>query len=310
MAAPTVVIVNPESNGGRTRRRWPSLAGRLREAVGECDVVETDGPGGSDRAAHEAVRSGAERIVVVGGDGSLSEAATGLLDEGAGDRVALGWLPMGTGCDFGRSVGVSRDPEQALASLARGERRRVDVGMIRFEGEGGVDRTRAFLNVASFGLSGLTDLHVARAGRSLGPTAAFLVGSLRAIRDFTPPCISLEVDGEQVFEGEVAMVVAANGRYFGSGMQIAPMASVEDGLLSVLVVERLSKPRLVANLPSLYRGTHVSHPAVSVRVGKRVVATPVRGEALLDIDGEPLGALPATIEIVPSALELFGVGPT
>lgn len=310
MAAPTAVIVNPESNGGRTRRRWPALAGRLREAVGEFDVVETDGPGGSDRAAREAVRAGAERIVVVGGDGSLSEAATGLLDEGAGDRLALGWLPMGTGCDFGRSVGVSRDPEQALASLARGGRRRVDVGMIHFEGEGGVDRTRAFLNVASFGLSGLTDLHVARAGRSLGPTAAFLVGSLRAIRDFTPPCIALEVDGEQVFEGEVAMVVAANGRYFGSGMQIAPTAKVDDGLLSVLVVERLSKTRLVANLPSLYRGTHVSHPSVSVRVGKRVVATPVRGEALLDIDGEPLGALPATIEIVPSALELFGVGAT
>lgn len=308
MAAPTVAIVNPESNGGRTRKRWPALADRLRDAVGDVEVVETDGPGGSDRAARDAVRSGAERIVVVGGDGSLSEAANGLLDEGCGDRVALGWLPMGTGCDFGRTVGISRDPHQALAALARGERRRVDVGMIRFEGEGGVDRTRTFLNVASFGLSGLTDLHVARAGRSLGPTAAFLLGSLRAIRDFVPPWIELDVDGERVFEGETNMVVAANGRFFGSGMRIAPDAEVDDGLLSVLVVARLSKPRLVASLPSLYRGTHVKNPAVSVRTGKHVVARAVRGEALLDIDGEPLGALPATIELIPSALELFGVG--
>jgi len=305
---PTVVIVNPESNGGRTRQRWPALADRLRDAVGEISTVETDGPGGSERAARDAARAGAERIVVVGGDGSLSEAATGVLDEGAGDRVSIGWLPMGTGCDFGRTVGVSRDPDAALASLARGERRRVDVGMIRFEGEGGVERTRSFLNVASFGLSGLTDLNVARAGRSFGPTAAFLIGSLRAIRDFVPPRIELEVDGEPVFEGEVAMVVAANGRYFGSGMRIAPDAEVDDGLLTVLVVAKLSKPRLVANLPALYRGTHVTHPAVTVRVGKHVEARVVQGEALLDVDGEPLGALPATIDIVPSALELFGTG--
>jgi len=307
MASPTVVIVNPESNGGRTRKRWPSLEGRLREAVGPLDVVETDGPGGSERAAREAAHAGAARIVVVGGDGSLSEAATGILDEGFGDRVALGWLPMGTGCDFGRSVGVSRDPDAALASLARGLRRRVDVGTITFEGEGGVERTRSFLNVASFGLSGLTDLHVARAGRSFGPTAAFLIGSLRAIRDYEPPLVSIDVDGERVFEGEVAMVVAANGRYFGSGMKIAPEAEVDDGVLSVLIVSWMSKPRLVANLPSLYRGAHVAHPSVTVRSGKHVEARSLRGDALLDVDGEPLGALPAAFEIVPSALELFGV---
>jgi YegS/Rv2252/BmrU family lipid kinase len=307
MGSPTTVIVNPESNGGRTRKRWPALAGRLRDAIGSIDSVETDGPGGGERAAREAVRAGAERIVVVGGDGSLSEAATGILDEGFGDRVSLGWLPMGTGCDFGRSVGVSRDPDAALASLARGVRRRVDVGMISFEAEGGVERTRSFLNIASFGLSGLTDLHVARAGRSFGPTAAFLIGSLRAIRDFEAPRVSIDVDGECVFEGEVSMVVAANGRYFGSGMQIAPDAEVDDGLLSVVIVSHLSKLRLAANLPSLYRGAHVTHPAVTMRAGKRVAARVLRGEALLDVDGEPLGALPATVDLVPSALELFGV---
>ncbi len=309
MASPTVVIVNPESNGGRTRVRWPALEGRLRDAVGKVEIVETDGPGGGDRAAREAARAGADRIVVVGGDGSLSEAATGVLDEGFGDRIALGWLPMGTGCDFGRSVGVSRDPARALASLARGARRRVDVGAITFEGEGGVERTRRFLNVASFGLSGLTDLHVARAGRSLGPTAAFLIGSLRAIRDYAPPLVGIDIDGERVFEGEVAMAVAANGRFFGSGMEIAPGAVVDDGLLTVLVVSWMSKPRLVANLPSLYRGTHVTHPNVTVLSGKRMEAHALRGEALLDVDGEPLGALPATVELVPSALELFGVEP-
>jgi len=307
VSASTVVIVNPESNGGRTRVRWPGLEPRLRAALGPVEIVETDGPGGSDRAAREAVHASARRIVVVGGDGSLSEAATGIIEEGFGDAVALGWVPMGTGCDFGRTVGVPRNAEAALAALAAGRRRRVDAGVIRFEGEGGVWRERIFLNVASFGLSGLTDLHVSRAGRSLGPTAAFLIGSLRAIRDFTPPCVALDLDGERVFEGAVSLVVAANGRFFGSGMQIAPSAEVDDGLLSIVVVRDLPKLRLVANLPSLYRGAHLSHPAVSVLQGKRLEATPLRGDALLDVDGEPLGSLPASMEIRSSALELFGV---
>ena len=307
MSASTVVIVNPESNGGRTRMRWPGLEPHLREALGDVEIVETDGPGGSDRAAREAVRAGALRVVVVGGDGSLSEAATGIIEEGFGESAALGWLPMGTGCDFGRTVGVPRDAEKALAALAAGHRRRVDVGVIRYEGEGGVFRERVFTNVASFGLSGLTDMHVAVAGRSLGPTAAFLLGSLRAIRDFEAPSVALDLDGERVYEGPIALVVAANGRYFGSGMKIAPEADVEDGLLSVVIVGDLSKPRLVANLPSLYRGAHLSHPAVTSLVGKRLEATALSGEALLDVDGEPLGALPASMEIRPSALELFGV---
>ena len=308
MGAPTVVIVNPESNGGRTRMRWPGLEPRLQDALGrDLDIVETDGPGGADRAAREAVHGGADRVVVVGGDGSLSEAATGIVEEGFGDRAALGWLPMGTGCDFGRTVGVSRDVERALAGLAAGRRRRVDVGVIRFEGEGGVFRERVFTNVASFGLSGLTDMHVAKAGRSLGPTAAFLIGSLRAIRDFEPPEVALDLDGERVFEGPISLVVAANGRYFGSGMKIAPEADPGDGLLSVVIVRDLAKPRLVANLPSLYRGTHLAHPAVTLLAGKRLDAEPLRGDALLDVDGEPLGSLPASMEIRPSAIELFGV---
>jgi len=309
MSAPTVVIVNPESNGGRTRMRWPGLEPRLREALGDVEIVETDGPGGSDRAAREAAHASASRIVVVGGDGSLSEAATGIIEEGFGESVALGWVPMGTGCDFGRTVGVPRDAEAALDALAAGQRRRVDAGVIRFEGEGGVMRERIFLNVASFGLSGLTDVHVARAGRSLGPTAAFLIGSLRAIRDFEAPRVALELDGERVFEGVASLVVAANGRYFGSGMKIAPDAEVDDGLLSVVIVGDLSKPRLVANLPSLYRGAHLSHPAVRVLAGKRLDAIAVEGEALLDVDGEPLGSLPASMEIRSSALEMFGVAP-
>jgi diacylglycerol kinase (ATP) len=90
-------------------------------------------------------------------------------------------------------------------------------------------------------------------------------------------------------------------------MKIAPRASVDDGLLSVVVVRELAKPRLVANLPSLYRGAHLSHPAVTALEGKRLEATPLQGEALLDVDGEPLGSLPASMEIRSSALELFGV---
>ena len=97
------------------------------------------------------------------------------------------------------------------------------------------------------------------------------------------------------------------GRYFGGGMHIGPGAKPDDGALYVVVVDYMSKPRLIANFPSIYRGTHLDHPAVSVHRGRRIDADGVPGEVWLDIDGEPLGTLPATIELLPSAITLFGV---
>jgi diacylglycerol kinase family enzyme len=102
------------------------------------------------------------------------------------------------------------------------------------------------------------------------------------------------------------MAAVANGRYFGGGMMVAPSAEVDDGLLEVVLVSGLSKPRLVANFPSIYRGAHFSHPNVSHHRGVKIEADIVSGRALLDVDGEQPGLLPAVVEVRPKAIGLFG----
>jgi YegS/Rv2252/BmrU family lipid kinase len=305
--APTLVIANPKTGAGS--RRWPKLEDALREALGELEVERTRGPRDAERIAREAVRAGVERLVVAGGDGTTSEVVTGLLSASLGDYAEIALLPMGSGCDFSRSLGLPRAPEAVIAGLAEGTRRRVDAGRISYRDRSGEPRSAYFLNVASFGISGLTDELVSRAGKHFGPSAAFGIGTVRAIVHYRKPRVEVRVDDRVVHTGLISLVTAANGRYFGSGIQVAPAARVDDGVLEVVVIGDLSKPRLIANLPSIYRGTHVTHPKVTLHRGTRIEAQVLSGEALLDVDGEPLGLLPVTIEVVPKAIQLFGLPP-
>jgi YegS/Rv2252/BmrU family lipid kinase len=305
--AATLAIVNPRSGAGVTGRRWARVFDRLREALGPLEVEQTRAPRDAVRIAREAARAGVERLIVAGGDGTTSEVATGVLAAGLGERVELGLLPLGSGCDFARGLGVPRDPEVAIENLARGVCRRIDAGRISYRGRSGEAREAYFLNVASVGVSGLVDELVNQAGKSLGPTLAFVLGSLRAIRRYRSPDATVRVDGAVVHSGSLTLVAAANGRFFGSGMRIAPDAALDDGLFDVVVVAGLSKPKLVARLPSLYSGAHLRHTGVCVHRGRRVEVDLLSGSSWIDVDGEPLGSPPVTIELLPGSIRLFGL---
>jgi YegS/Rv2252/BmrU family lipid kinase len=297
------VILNPRTCG---ERRWRSLEVRLRDVLGDLEVERTRGPLDARRIAREAVRAGVERIVVGGGDGTMSEVVTGLLAAGLGEYAELACLPLGSGCDLPRTLGLSRKPDDVIDGLAAGTSRRVDAGRVLYTDRDGAERTTYFLNITSFGISGLTVELVNQAKKRFGPTAAFALGTLRAISRYEPAEITVRVDGIEVHRGPVNMAAVANGRYFGSGMMVAPSAEVDDGLLELVLVSGLSKPRLVAHFPSIYRGAHFSHPNVSHHRGVKIEADIVSGRALLDVDGEQPGLLPAVVEVRPKAIGLFG----
>jgi diacylglycerol kinase (ATP) len=304
--SPTLLILNPQA--GRGAARFGRVQRIVADALGEIEVARTRAPRDASRIAREAVRAGVTRVVVGGGDGTLSEVVTGLLDAGLGGYAEIGILPLGSGCDFARSVGVPPGVEDAISLMRDGSRARVDAARIQYRGHDGNPRTSYFLNEASFGLAGLTVALVNRIGKRFGPRAAFALGSVGAILRGCEPDVSIRVDERTVFEGRIAMVVAANGRHFGSGMQIAPDALVDDGALDVVIIERLSRLRLLARFPSLYRGTHLRYPEVHHHRGLRIEAR-LRGSdyAPLDVDGEAVGMLSATIEVLPKAIGLFGL---
>jgi len=325
VAGPVVVVVNPKSRSGATGRRFDAVAAKLRAALGPIDVQETRGPRDAERIAREAAAAGAGRIVVAGGDGTTSEVVTGLLAAGLGARAKLGLLPLGTGGDLVRTLGVPRDVDAAIARLAAGKERRVDAGRARFRDRSGAERETFFLNVASAGVSGLVCELVNRAPKSFGGRVSFLVGTLRAIVRYAPLPAVVRVDGAVVHDGLLTLATAANGGWFGGGMHVAPRARPDDGLLDVVLIGGLSKPHLLRRLPLLYTGAHLTAPEVRFVQGRtvellpggagaaggspRAARKPAPGaDALwIELDGEPLGGLPARFEAVPGAITLFGV---
>jgi diacylglycerol kinase (ATP) len=303
----TLVIANPASAAGRTVRSLPHLEPKLRAAIGAYELVWTKGPRDAERLAREAVRAGVDRLVVAGGDGTAAEVVSGLLGAALGAYAEIAFLPLGTGADFHRTLDIPRDPEAAIAKLASGKGRRIDVGRVRYVEADGSERTSHFLNVASAGLSGVVTRHV-RGSKALGARLAFLLGTLVGLVSFRPSPVRVRVDGAEVFRGEIALAAAANGRYFGGGMHIAPKARPDDGLLDLVVIPALPKHVLVTRLPSLYRGTHLEVPGVQLFRGRRVELEPEGEPALGEIDGEPVARLPMTAEAVPGAIQVWGAG--
>jgi YegS/Rv2252/BmrU family lipid kinase len=309
MALRTLVVVNPASRGGATRRQFERLLPQVREALGACEVEWTRGPRDAERIAREAVRAGVERVIVAGGDGTLSEVATGILAADLGGYAELGVLPLGTGGDLRRTLGVPAQPAAALAAIAAGKATRLDAGRATFCDRAGREARVHFVNIASLGISGLTTELVNRAPKALGGRVSFLLGTLRSIVSYRADAhpVELVLDGEVIHRGPLVLAAAANGRYFGGGMQVAPGARPDDGLLEVVAIPGFAKLRLLAELPKIYRGTHLAVPGVLSRRGRVLEARPLGGEPpWVEIDGEPLGRLPARFEVLPGALAFVG----
>jgi len=303
-----LVIVNPNSRSGRTGRKWGSLEGRVRSALGEADVVATRAPRDATALAATAAKRGVETIISAGGDGTFSEVAAGVLDSGCADRVKLGLLPLGSGGDLPRTLGIPRSLDAALEVITGGAVRSIDAGRLEYVDRQGEHRSGWFVNEASIGLSADVAIHVERMPKQLGGKVAFALGAARTILGHRPSETCIRVDDKRVHEGGICLVALSNGRYFGGGMKIAPAAEIDDGSLDVVVGPAFSRTRLLFDLlPRLYRGTHVSDPRIEIHRGQLIEAEPVGDAqpAAVEADGELLGTLPARFEIRPRALRVI-----
>jgi diacylglycerol kinase (ATP) len=308
MPARTLVIANPRSRHRATSRRLKSLEAKLRSALGPLDIEFTRAPRDAERIAREGVRSGIERVIVAGGDGTLSEVVTGLLSAQLGDYAAIGLLPLGTASDFARGLGQPPDVDAVIERLAAGKTSRVDAGRITHRTDEGQEVTGYFANIASFGLSGVVDELVNRTTKIFGGRMSYMIGTLRGVARYRSDPVSISVDGELVFDGPLTVAAVANGPYFGGGMRIAPNARVDDGFFDWVIVPGMPRLSLLRKFPLLYSGSHVRDPQILQGRGRVIEARGVAGPIRLDVDGESLGALPARFEVLPGAITLIGLG--
>jgi YegS/Rv2252/BmrU family lipid kinase len=287
-----VVVVNPAAGGGRTARVWPRLAGVLAATL-PAEHVETRGPGDGERLAREAAAAGAPLVVAVGGDGTLNEVVNGV--RGAGTPTTVGAVLTGRGCDAGRNFGVPRDPAAAVRALADGRDARFDLG--RAEWADGRRRWFAISSGAGF------DAAVARRAAAFRARGAvsYVVAVIASLHAHRPAPAVLDVDGVRDAPAPITLAVAANGKYFGGGMKIAPDADAADGALDLVVVGAVGRLELLWWLPSIFSGRHLAHPRIGVRRVRRVT---IDAPAPLPthVDGEPVGQTPVTLTVEPGAL--------
>jgi diacylglycerol kinase (ATP) len=298
------MIVNPASDNGRTARRWPGIA---RAAAGrglDLDVRATEAAGHASELTRTALREGADLIVAVGGDGTVSEVANGFFD---GDdpirpEAELAVVPRGSGCDFVKTFGIPKQVERAVEVASGTTVQTIDLGRVRFTDWDGQPATRIFCNVASAGLTGVAADRVNRSGKPLGATVAFAWGTIVTFVGYRNSRFRVAID-ERALDQVCNNVIVANCRFYASGMKIMPMADPRDGLLDVLVWGNVGKADLARNLHKLYRGTHIGHPKADISRARRVTVEP--DVALpIEADGETPGVTPVTFEVVPAALRL------
>jgi YegS/Rv2252/BmrU family lipid kinase len=304
--ASTFVLLNPKSRSGATGRRIGELEALLGRYVGAYELACTERAGDGERLARLAAERGATRIVIAGGDGTASEAVDGLLQMGRGD-IEIALLPLGTGRDFARGLGLGTDLEACVARIASGHKRKVDAGRVHFRAPGGGDASRCFLNMATLGIPAESARWLAerdRAGKR-GPLSYVISGVVGMLR--APKAkVTLRVDDRVVHDGPLAFATASNGRYFAGGMRVAPGAEIDDGLFDVVVANGMSVPTALFRFPSIFFGRHIDEDRIRVIRGAVMHAESV-DEVWTETDGEPVGTLPATFEILPGAVTLCGL---
>jgi YegS/Rv2252/BmrU family lipid kinase len=302
-----VFIVNPHAARGTVGKNWPQIRELAEKHLGGFKSFITTAPGEATQFARLAVSEGAQSVVCVGGDGTLNEVINGLMSkEGpVNPEVQLGFIPNGTGCDFRRTLGLPTNPEDALKLIRGGRARPIDLGRLHYTTHDGESRTRYFHNLTSFGLGGEVDERVNKSGKKLGGFLSFIIATLVSLVLYEKKSIRLRVDDHFDEKVVVLNVAVANGQYHGGGMWVAPGADPSDGMFHVTIIGELSLPEVFYYLPKLYNGKILQVKRVRSLTGKKVEAFS-EGRVLLDVDGEQPGCLPVTIEIVPSALRIFG----
>lgn len=302
MTASVFAVVNPYAGNGRGRTVWDDVRERLGHLGIQFEFELTQGELTAESFARQALRAGADTIVVVGGDGTINEALNGfyLDDEPVRPGARLAIVPAGSSNDAARGLGIPDGP-QAIDLLRDGRTVAVDLGRAQFaEGRPNV---RYFLNNADVGIGGRIAAGAAPFKR-LGGKAAFFASSLRELVDPRPWSGRLQLDDNPPEPTQAVSVVVALGPYTGGGMAIAPGAKWDDGYFNVVVIEAMSPGELIRNFPRVYRGTHLSHPKVRSAQAQEV-SVQATDSPLIELDGEVAGAGNAEFRILPAALEVY-----
>jgi YegS/Rv2252/BmrU family lipid kinase len=297
-----LAIINPEAGRRTGLRTWLRLRAEAADVTRDWARVMTRYRGHATVLARAAATTRRyERVVVFGGDGTVSEVAAGLADS----ETPLGIIPVGTGNDAARNLAIPRNPIAAARLAATGSPRAIDLG--RVETFAMSRSVSYFVNVAGLGFDAEAAWRVNRLSRLVGGTLPYVVGTLHTLWQYAAPRVRVSLD-DQVIVLPLFMIAVGNCAAYAGGMRIVPTARPDDGAFDVCLVHALPRLEVLRMIPRLYSGGHVSHPSVKL-IRCRTLAAEVlnsndRGprRVFCHADGQQVGCLPARFAIRPAAL--------
>ena len=306
------------------RRLWPTIQKQLDAAGVEYQASETKSPGDATLLTRAALKSGIETIVVVGGDGTLSEAAEGFFEfndnldlppVSVNPDATLAILPAGTGNDFARGLLGKRTPIQHWIEIVIGHvsgkstaaARRMDVLYGRCNG---FEKPFICLNASTMGIGGETAGRVAAQGkfmRNFSGEFRFVFAAVGALAAWRERRVRVTVDGREVAEGPMNLIAVANGLYCGGGMMLSPEARIDDGKLDVITASGLTRKNVVTELSRVHTGGHVNNPKVTITQGTiaRIETLLVQDAMPLEADGNVRGVTPVQFQVLPGVLRFL-----
>lgn len=284
------IVYNPVAGTGYALQVLEKVCAALEERKIEYRLFATEAEEHATELVDKLVKSGEKQIFVLGGDGTLWEAVQALPNT----DVALGIIPGGTGNDFVKTLGLSKDPVEAVLQQLQKTPRPCDVVRLN---------QGYYLNVAGTGFDVETLRQAERFKRLFRGILPYLCGVVATIFKFRPLHLAIEADGE-TYDGEYTIVSVGNGQYFGGGMRPTPRAKVDDGVLDLALVKGVRRIQIPFLLPSFIKGTHLRYTKLVKYIHCR--RAHIKGEGLvINIDGNLVPCDDVDIEMVPGGILLF-----
>lgn len=302
----TLFVVNPVSGNGRGLREWNLMVNHLPDWTGQFDVRITKFAMEAVKITNEALKDGYKHIIAVGGDGTINEVVNGFYEDDKliNPQAYLSIVPAGTGSDFARMFDINVNEGYIKRLLCEGKGQTCDVVKAVFIGWNREKSSRYFINAGDVGMGSETVARVNRNSKALGGFWSFLLAALVTAITYKNRQIKVKIDERVLYNGPCCLIAVANGQFFGGGMRIAPLASINDGYLDVIIVKDIGKIDLMANLYRVYKGNHLSHPKIGMARGQKVNVFS-NDQIFLEVDGETAGQGNVEFKVLPEGINLL-----
>jgi YegS/Rv2252/BmrU family lipid kinase len=287
-------VVNPVAGKSAANKLLEPFHTRLSRAGIEYEMIISPSKGQVEVIAADAVKRGLREIVGVGGDGTLTEIIQGVFSVNPSD-VTVGIIPCGTGNDFAKMLYLDSDPMSALECIIEGTRKTTDI----FD----CNQIKC-INVCAMGIDGQIVLDTEKIKKTIPGPAAYLISTIKSLLLFKARRVLIKLDGK-ISHKEILIIAVGNGQFVGGGMQITPKAKIDDGLMDVCIVNKVSKPKLLALFPSIFKGEHLKVQEVEYYQCREVEVESIDRTLLLNVDGNIVGTTPVRITLSKDKIQVF-----